>query len=134
MYLLDTNICIHCMRKPSSVLIEKLFSFDPKDLFISSVTVSELEYGSAKSRYPETTRYQVAQFLAPFNILPFTSEDAVCAGRMRQYLESKGTPIGPYDLQIAAQALTRGFAVVTHNTREFKRVPQLVIEDWIKQT
>ena len=70
-------------------------------------------------------------FLSPFDIIPFTSEDAVVAGKLRGYLERQGTPIGPYDVQIAAQGLSRGVTVITHNTDEFSRVPNLKLEDWI---
>ena len=69
-------------------------------------------------------------FLAPFTILPFNSDDAIIAGQLRNYLERKGTPIGPYDLQIAAQGLSRGLTVITHNIGEFSRVPNLNCEDW----
>ena len=70
-------------------------------------------------------------FLAPFNILPFTADDAVVAGKLRRYLERRGTPIGPYDIQIAAQALSRKLPVITHNTGEFSRVPDLQAADWV---
>ena len=69
-------------------------------------------------------------FLAPFNIIPFTADDAVAAGKIRGFLERKGTPIGPYDVQIAAQALSRSIPVITHNIGEFRRVPGLQVEDW----
>ena len=131
MVLLDTNVCIHFMKNAYPRLTEKLLSCDPADLLISAVTVYELEYGAEKSDWGEKTRQQLAMFLAPFNIVPFTSDDAVAAGKIRAYLERNGTPIGPYDIQIAAQALSRGIPVVTHNTGEFSRVPNLRVEDWI---
>ena len=71
-------------------------------------------------------------FLAPFNVIPFTADDAVFAGKIRGYLERKGTPIGPYDIQIAAQALSRDIPVITHNAGEFERVPNLKVEDWVQ--
>lgn len=130
MFLLDTNVCIHFMRNTQPRLTEKLLCMDTARLFISAITVFELEYGAEKSSWGERTRRQLAMFLAPFQILPFTTEDAVAAARIRVYLERRGTKIGPYDVQIAAQALTRGFTVVTHNTGEFRRVPGLSLEDW----
>ena len=129
--LLDTNVCICFMKNTHPQLTEKLLSFDPDELLLSAITVFELEYGAEKSRWGEKNRKKLALFLAPFNILPLTVEDAIAAGRIRGYLEQKGTPIGPYDVQIAAQALTRGIPVVTHNTGEFSRVPNLEVEDWI---
>ena len=112
-------------------LTEKLLSYDPAELLISAVTVYELEYGAEKSAWGEKTREKLALFLAPFNIVPFTAEDAVVAGSIRAYLERQGMPIGPYDVQIAAQALSRGIPVVTHNVGEFRRVPNLKVEDWV---
>lgn len=131
MYLLDTNICIYFMKNTYPSLTDRLLSCNPNDLLISSITVFELEYGAAKSNWGEKTRHKLAMFLSPFNIIPFTSEDAVAAGRIRGYLERQGTPIGPYDVQIAAQGLSRGIAVVTHNIGEFSCVPSLKLEDWV---
>ena len=131
MYLLDTHICIYLMKKSFPALTDKVLSMDPEDLSISSVTVCELEYGAAKSSRSEETRLKLAMFLAPFNIIPFDSGDASSAGMIRALLEKKGTPIGPYDIQIAAQGLSRGLTVVTHNQSEFSRVPGLKTEDWV---
>lgn len=131
MYLLDTNICVYLMKGVYPILMEKVFSHDPGVMAISSVTVFELEYGASKSRWGERTRNNMKMFLAPFTILPFDSEDAVAAGKIREYLERTGKPIGPYDVQIAAQGLSRNLKVITHNTREFQRVPNLAVEDWV---
>ena len=131
MYLLDTNICIYFMKNMYPELTEKLLSTDPASLLISSVTVYELEYGAEKSNRGEKSRQRLALFLAPFKILPFTADDAVTAGKIRACLEKQGKPIGPYDIQIAAQAFTRDITLVTHNTSEFSRVPNLKVEDWI---
>lgn len=130
MYLLDTNICIYFLKNTYPTLTERLLSFNPTVLLISSVTVFELAYGAEKSNWGERTRQKLALFLAPFNILPFTSEDAIAAGRIRSSLEKQGSPIGPYDVQIAAQAYSRGLILVTHNTDEFCRIPDLKLEDW----
>jgi len=70
------------------------------------------------------------KFLSPFTILPVDVDDAEVFGQLRALLDLKGTPIGPYDLIIAAQGLAKGLTVVTHNTKEFERVPNLKIEDW----
>ncbi|MDO4838225.1 MAG: type II toxin-antitoxin system VapC family toxin [Clostridia bacterium] len=131
MYLLDTNICIYFMKNQYPQLTERLFACNPADLMISSVTVFELEYGAAKSNWGNRTREKLAMFLAPFYILPFSMEDAVSAGRLRGYLEKQGTPIGPYDVQIAAQGLSRNLTLITHNMDEFRRVPHLQLEDWV---
>ena len=71
-------------------------------------------------------------FLSAFTILPFSEQDAVKAGQIRAFLEEKGTIIGPYDIQIAAQGMVNDLVVVTHNTKEFNRVPGIHLEDWVK--
>lgn len=132
MYLLDTNTCIYFLKNSFHTLTQKLLDTDPSELFISSITVFELAYGAEKSKWGEKTRQKLAMFLAPFTILPFDSEDAMVAGRIRGALEQHGTPIGPYDVQIAAQALAKGLTVLTHNMKEFQRVPDLRVEDWVE--
>jgi len=131
-FLLDTNICIYLMKNTYPKLTERLFSYSPSQMAVSSITVFELEYGAAKSKWSEKTRLNLELFLAPFTIIPFDGKDAVIAGQVRRYLEKEGTPIGPYDLQIAAQALSRDMTVITHNVNEFKRVPGIKTEDWVK--
>ena len=69
-------------------------------------------------------------FLAAFTVLPFDRSDAETFGKLRAELAALGSPIGPYDIQIAAQGVTRGLTVVTHNTKEFARVPGIQLEDW----
>ena len=131
MFLLDTNICVFLMKNKCPAATQKLLNSDPSEIAISSVTLFELEYGAAKSQWPEKNRNNVKLFLAPFTIVPFDSIDAIAAGEIRHLLEKAGTPVGPYDIQIAAQGLARGFTVVTHNTGEFSHVPGLALEDWI---
>ena len=132
MYLLDTNTCIYFLKNSFSALTQKLLDTDPSELFISSITVFELAYGAEKSKWGEKTRQKLAMFLAPFTILPFDSEDAMVAGRIRGALERHGTPIGPYDVQIAAQALAKGLTVLTHDMKEFQRVLDIKVEDWVE--
>ncbi|MBR5974598.1 MAG: type II toxin-antitoxin system VapC family toxin [Clostridiales bacterium] len=131
MYLLDTNICISLMKDQYPKLTSKVLSLDPSLFYISSVTVFELEYGVAKSKQQEKNSMHLNMFLSAFTILPFDSDDAIVAGRIRAELAKKGTPIGPYDLQIAAQGLSRKLIVVTHNSDEFSRVLELQVEDWV---
>ena len=133
MYLLDTNICIYAMKNKFPALTKRLFEIHPNEICVSSVTVGELEYGAAKSVRTEQTRSSILLFLSAFTILPFTSENARHFGELRAYLESRGTPIDPYDTMIAAQGVARSLTVVTNNTREFSRVPNLALEDWTEQ-
>ena len=130
MYLLDTNICIYAMNGRHPNLNEHLLSISPNRIFVSSITVGELEYGAAKSHWGERTRELMHAFLANFTILPFTEEDAVLFGRFRAHLAASGTPIGAYDVMIAAQGVARNLTVVTHNTGEFSRISDIRLEDW----
>ena len=131
MYLLDTNICIYLIKNSYPFMTEKVFSYEPSDIAISSITVFELEYGASKSKWGEETKRKLAVFLSPFTILHFSTEDAIAAGQVRAELEKNGRPIGPYDTLIAAQGISRGLTVVTHNTNEFIRVQGIKLEDWI---
>lgn len=132
-YLLDTNICIYFMKNKYPYLTDRLLSRKPSEFAISAVTVFELEYGAEKSGWGEKNRQKLGIFLSPFNILPFTSEDAYFAAKIRAELEKRGTPIGPYDLQIAAQGVAEDLTVITHNIGEFSRVPMLKCEDWVME-
>ena len=130
MYLLDTNICIYAMKGIYPTIGQKLLAIEPDKIFISSVTIGELEYGAAKSRWGTRTREVMCSFLANYEILPFGENDAIYFGRFRAALAISGTPIGAYDVMIAAQGVARNLTVVTHNVREFSRVPGLQWEDW----
>lgn len=132
MYLLDSNICIFMIRDKTHYLREKIKQFSPSLLHLSVVTVAELEYGAAKSQNHIREHMAVLNFVSPFDILNFTPKDAENFGLIRAYLEKKGIPIGPYDLEIAAQAMTRDLTVVTHNYDEFSRIPWIRVEDWTR--
>ncbi len=129
-YLLDTNICIYAINMRSKSVVEKVRQRSVDEIAISSVTVAELEYGLQKSSRKNTTREALVEFLAPFSIIDFTSLDATEYGKIRAFLEEKGTPIGAYDLQLAAQALARDLTLVSNNEREFSRIPRLKLENW----
>ncbi len=133
MYLLDTNICIYLMKKKFPELQARVQEEPLFNISLSSITVAELEYGIAKSRYPERNRDLFCAFVAPFKIISFEKKDTENFGRIRAYLNKRGMPIGPYDLQIAAQCLTRNLCLVTNNAREFERVPMLKIENWTSE-
>lgn len=133
MICLDTNIAINVInRRVSSVrlrLAEQLRS--GTEIGFPVIALFELRYGHARSDKKAASDRLLAEFLAPgIVVLPFESEDAAHAGDIRAYLESKGTPIGPYDCLIAAQARRRAAALVTLNVREFSRVPGLIVMDW----
>ena len=131
MYLIDTNICIYAIKNKYPFLNARLEAININDIYISTVSICELEYGAGKSKWGAKTRDIMSRFLHPFNIIPFTREDAVTCGQIRAYLARNGIPIGMYDVMIAAQGITRNMTVVTHNTNEFSRVPDIKIQDWL---
>ena len=130
MYLLDTNICIYVINERSSKIVDTFKSIPMGEIALSTVTLAELEYGASKSAQRERNRRMLLGFASPFRILPFDSADAEVFGLLRSHLERAGTPIGPYDMQIAAQAVNRNYILVTNNVREFNRIPGLKIENW----
>jgi tRNA(fMet)-specific endonuclease VapC len=129
-YMLDTNICIFIIRRKNPAVIQKITRHRPEDLLVSSITVSELEYGCEKSADPEKNRLALMEFLSPFTILPFTPSAAQHYGGIRAQLERDGTPVGAMDLLIAAHARSVDATLVTNNTRDFKRIKGLNIADW----
>ena len=133
MYLLDSNICIFLIRNKTLLLRERIKMYSPSLLHLSVITVAELEYGAAKSKNPVKEHQAVLDFVSPFKIIDFKPNDAENFGLIRAYLEKKGTPIGPYDMEIAAQAMTNNLIVVTNNVVEFERVPWIKVEDWTKE-
>lgn len=133
MYLIDTNICIYAINGHHPKLNEHLFSIAPDEIFVSSITVGELEYGAAKSRWGERTRLIMHAFLANFTVLPFTEEDAVLFGKNRALIEAKGTPVGVLDVMIGSQGVANDLTVVTHNKKDFELIPGIRIEDWAEE-
>lgn len=130
-YLLDTNICIYIIKKKPSRVLEHFKRKQLGSIFISSVTLYELFYGAYKSLLTEQNHKAVQQFMAPLEPLEFDEMAADVAGKLRAELERKGEMIGQLDLLIAAQALTRNLIVVTNNTKEFRRIKNLELENWV---
>ncbi|QTA86386.1 type II toxin-antitoxin system tRNA(fMet)-specific endonuclease VapC [Desulfonema magnum] len=131
MYLLDTNICIYIINKKPASVVEKIKTLNPNDIKLSSISVGELEYGVSKSTNREKNRNALVEFVSCFDILSFNDSDAEVFGMIRAYLEKKGTVIGPYDMQIAAQAISCKLTLITNNTKEFIRIPELMLDNWI---
>jgi tRNA(fMet)-specific endonuclease VapC len=129
-YLLDTNVCVMYLNGRSSSVRDRLLSTPNEEMVVCSVVKAELFYGAMRSNNPTQTLERQQEFLGRFISLPFDDETAMVSGQIRAHLASTGTPIGAYDLQIAAIALANNLTLVTHNTREFKRVDGLQIEDW----
>lgn len=126
-YLLDTNAVIALMKGQPGFL-NQLRQRQPRDFGVPAIVMSELFYGAHKGRRTVENLARLDEL--QFEVLDFDREDARLAGELRATLEAAGTPIGAYDVLIAGQALARGLILITHNTREFERVPALRIEDW----
>jgi len=130
-WMLDTNICIYLIKERPVSVLERFAAHPVGDLGLSAITLAELDYGIAKSARPAKNREALGAFISPLEIAPFDRAAAASYGRIRAQLEAKGRLIGSLDLLIAAQALSLEVGLVTHNAREFGRVPGLMIEDWV---
>ncbi|MGZ8217316.1 PIN domain-containing protein [Methylomagnum sp.] len=130
MWLPDTNAWIRYLNpRPSPVKAN--FRNRPADkIFLCDIVKAELYFGAYKSARRDENLALLDDLSKEFLSLPFDGNAARHFGRIRAALAKAGTPIGPYDFQIAAIALNHNFTVVTHNVHEFSRVPGLIIEDW----
>jgi tRNA(fMet)-specific endonuclease VapC len=129
-YLPDTNACITLLSERNPRLIARWQATKASDVVLCSVVVYELRHGAERSSDPIREHAKLDAFLAPFVSQPFEDPSARKCAEIRRQLERSGTVIGPHDLQIAAIALQHGLTLVTHNTREFSRIPGLKLEDW----
>ena len=129
-YMLDTNICIYAIKHKPEQVFKHLQKHNPKDICISSVTYAELMHGVEKSKAKEINRVALALLLANIEIMNFDSLAAESYGKIRADLEKEGIPIGPLDIMIAAHAKALTYTVVTNNTKEFKRIKGLRLENW----
>ena len=131
MYLLDTNICIYIINNYPKKVVEKVKTLKPNQIKLSTISLAELEYGVSKSKYREKNRDALINFVSAFDIIPFDDEDAEVFGVIRTDLEKRGQIIGAYDIQIAAQAISKQLILVTNNESEFSRVNGLKLENWL---
>lgn len=129
-YLIDTNICIYIMNQQPADVIEKFMQHEMGDIAVSSITISELQYGIEKSGNPKKNQSRLDEFLTPFDVLEFGQREARVYGAIRFQLEKNGQPIGPLDLLIAAHAMSEMLVLVTNNEKEFKRIEGLKVENW----
>ena len=130
-FLLDTNICIYIIKRQPPQVLDKFRTLDLSDVGISSITVAELEYGAYKSQQTDRNRVAFNQFLMPLEIVPFDERATQNYGQLRSQLERQGIVIGSMDMLIASQALSLGLILVTNNVKEFSRIPDLVVENWV---
>lgn len=129
--LLDTNICIALIKRKPPQVLQKLQTYSVGEVAISSISVAELRFGASKSQQATQNHAALDEFLLPLEVVDFDQAATRCYGDLRATLEKQGTPIGALDTLIAAHALSLNLILVTHNTREFKRVAGLAVEDWI---
>ena len=130
-YLLDTNICIYIINQKPKYVFEKFEEYNPGEIAVSSITACELAFGVEKSGSLKN-RAALEKFLVPLDVLPFDESAIWHYARIRQHLQSKGTPIGSLDLLIAAHALSLNVPLVSNNTNQFERVEGLYLENWIQ--
>ncbi|MDD2660297.1 MAG: type II toxin-antitoxin system VapC family toxin [Methylococcales bacterium] len=130
-YLLDTNICIYLIKKHPPEVLARFQQIQLKQLHIPSITLFELYYGIEKNNSQQRNLAALENFIAPLTIVDFTLDAAKKAAKIRSHLQKQGTPIGAYDIQIAAIAVSLNMTLLTNNTREFELVKGLKLENWV---
>ena len=129
-YFLDTNICIYIMNHRPAQLLARFAQLEPLAFGISTIVVSELMYGVAKSEQIKRNQQRLSDFLQPFAIVSYDWAAAEAYGQVRADLERRGEVIGREDMMISAHALSQSCTVVTNNEREFRRVAGLKVINW----
>ncbi|RBQ30470.1 VapC toxin family PIN domain ribonuclease [Arcobacter sp. FW59] len=129
MYLLDTNTLIYFFKDLGNVS-KNMFKTSPKDIYVPTIVIYELEVGIAKSNNSQKRKEQLQKFLSNINIIDFSHKEAKESANIRALLEKSGTPIGPMDILIAGCTKANHLTLVTRNTNEFSRVKDLKVIDW----
>ena len=132
-WLLDTNAVIALVTRRSEPLLRRVESSEPGALAISAIVAHELYFGAYRSQKIQFNLETLRLLFADLDILDLDQEDARAAGEIRAELARRGTPIGPYDILIAGQAMARGLPRVSNNTAEFQRIAGLQLEDWTRE-
>jgi tRNA(fMet)-specific endonuclease VapC len=129
-FLLDTNPCIVYLNARSSALRQRLDAEGDSNIAVCSIVLAELYYGATKSSAPEKALLKQLGFISRFKCLPFDDNAAGIYGPIRAELERSGATIGAHDLLIASISLANDLILVSHNTREFRRISGLKVDDW----
>lgn len=129
--MLDTNICIALIKRKPKEILDRFSLYQVGDICISSVTLAELRYGVAKSLFQEKNQAALDEFIVSLEVVSFDENAALVYGNLRAMLEKQGTPIGSLDTMIGAHALSLNLTIVTNNTKEFNRIPDLKVVDWL---
>ena len=130
-FLLDTNAVISLLGQKSEALINRVLDCSEGEIAIPAIVSHELYFGAYKSQKVSFNLETIRLLLRDFVVLPFDEEDSRQAGEVGAELKKSGSPIGPYDVLIAGQARARDLILISNNVREFERVPDLRLEDWI---
>lgn len=130
-YFLDTNICIYFLKGMYPSIRHAIQRLEPESIKIPAIVKAELLYGAEKSNIKKEINTKIHAFLQPYEIIPFDNESSAHYANIRYSLENKGHVIGPNDLVVASTVCAHGGVLVTNNTKEFKRVPQLQLENWV---
>jgi len=133
MYMLDTNICIYIIKKKIDSVLSKIKKNRKKGLYISSITLAELEFGNANANilYKERNKVALMEFLTIIGVKHFDEKAAQEYGIIKKDLKDRNCLIGPFDMLIAAHAKSLNITLVTNNTKEFERIKNLKIENWV---
>ena len=131
MYYLDTNTCVYFLNGTYKSILEELKLNKPEDIKIPALVKAELLLGVEKSIKRELNERIFNKFLEPFEVISFDDESSIVYAKIRANLEKKGRIIGPNDLIIAATVMAHKGILITHNTKEFKQISGLEIEDWV---
>jgi len=134
MFLFDTNMCIFIIKKKSERVMEQLKKNRKEGLYVSSITLAELEFGieNAHPEYNSRNRIALMEFLSLFEIKNFDENASREYGILKKDLKDRNCLIGPLDMLIGAHAKSLKMILVTHNVNEFERIRGLKIEDWTK--
>lgn len=132
-WMLDTNTLVYALnaRPQHQQVLDRFNDHDSRTLCVSAITLAELRFGVEKSAVRDRNDRALDAFVLPLEVADFDEAAAAAYGAVRSALEKAGTPVGPLDTQIGAHALSLGAALVTHNVREFRRVPGLTVVDWL---
>lgn len=129
-YLLDTNVWVDFLHQEHPAVTARFHAADPDDLWLSSIVLAELRYGADKSQRSAKNHAVLDRLTEDASLLDFDEAAARALGQLRAALERHGRPIGPYDMLIAAQALSRDLVLVTDNVDAFGRIQGLRLENW----
>ncbi len=130
LYLLDTNILSELIKNPRGVIFSKIQEVGEDKICASIIVACESRFGARKKNSPKLIE-KLEVILDSIEILPFIHPIEEYYAEIRTYLEQQGTPIGGNDLLIAAHAISLNLTVITNNVREFSRVPNLKVENWL---